>query len=90
MSTEYEYVNRELTETNPDLNNIHIDADADSQISSCCGLSETFHLVFEEDEDESGVPQGKGIVTAVWSDSLCNDCKTAFDTIVDNHAPEAT
>ncbi len=84
---DYQYTDRELTTTNPNLSAIHDDAAIDSQISACCGISLWFHMRFIEDENESGVPQGQGTVTAHWSDDLCNDCKTAFDTIVDNRAP---
>lgn len=87
---EYEYTNKELTATNPDLTNIHADADLDEQIAGHCGTTKTFHLNFEETYDGNGDPEGEGTITAVWSDDLCNDCKTAFDTIVNDNAPEAT
>ena len=90
MSVEYEYTNRELTETYPDLTNIHAATDLDEQIAGHCGITKTFYLNFEETYDESGNPDGKGTVTAIWSEALCNDCKTAFDTIVNDNAPEAT
>lgn len=88
MSVEYVYANRELTESIPDLNHIHMDAGVDAQLAGHCGPSRTFCVHFIEDEDESGVPLGKGTVSSVWSEALCDDCKTAFDNIVDDRAPE--
>ena len=82
MSVEYEYPEKDLTGTMPALNNIHTVAAGDEQIAGHCGISETFHLNFEEALDGNGVPQGYGTLTAVWSGSLCVDCKGAFDIII--------
>ena len=90
MSTEYQYTDRELDESasKPNLSAIHSDVTEDSQISGCCGVSKTLNYVsFIESEDQNGDPEGKGTVKAIWSDAICNDCKTAFDTIIDNRAP---
>ena len=84
MSVEYEYTGRAVS---PDLTSIHDDAALDEQIAGCCGVTKTFYMNFVE--DENGEPTGEGTVTAIWSEGLCNDCKTAFDAIVDTHAPEA-
>ena len=91
MSQSYEYTNRVLDEENdkPDLDGIHTDTASSPQISGCCGVSKTFYINFAEAEDESGVPQGYGTLTVVWSGTLCDDCKTAFDSIVNEYAPEA-